>query len=186
MGLPLPLAHRHTKCTPHAGRGPAKTPDPCSEARAAHITKVAVANQAGPELVSSALIWGTSWGSPGRAQVAQPPPPRGLQILTLPRHHPLGVPLGQHPRVPVEAGLLHLREERSNCDNASPVHWERNSKLGEHCVNTTDVNTTRGRGTGSNHPAERGGNSTDYQMVHVLPSMCPPWGQPGTLTSSGP
>lgn len=56
-------------------------------------------------------------------------PSWGLQILTLPRHHPLGVPLGQHPRVPVEAGLLHLREERNNCDNTSPVHWERNPKL---------------------------------------------------------
>ena len=38
----------------------------------------------------------------------------GLQILTLSCHHPLRVPLGQHPCVPIEAGLLHLRERESS------------------------------------------------------------------------
>lgn len=34
-----------------------------------------------------------------------------MQVLTLARHHPLRVALGQQPRVAVEAGLLHFRRD---------------------------------------------------------------------------
>lgn len=82
-----------------------------------------------PRACELGLNLGHAMGFPRKSPGSPAPPSWGLQILTLPRHHPLGVPLGQHPRVPVEAGLLHLRKERNNCDNTSPVHWERNSKL---------------------------------------------------------
>lgn len=70
---------------------------------------------------------------PGRGSPAQAAP-GGLQILTFPRHHPLRVPFGQHPRVPIEAGLLHLRErEREHSHETPPVtcpsSWSKNQKF---------------------------------------------------------
>lgn len=51
-------------------------------------------------------------------------PALGAAILTLPGHHPLRVPLGQHPRVPIEAGLLHLRERGDHETPAVPCSAE--------------------------------------------------------------
>lgn len=92
----------------------------------------------------------------------------GLQILTLPCHHPLRVPLGQHPCVPVEAGLLHLRERESGnretplipCSEVQEhLYWQGWGK---------DMNTAGGRGMWPSHCA-------GWREHHCLPSVSPPW-----------
>lgn len=132
------LAHTATNRTPCTGAGHSMTLDPRSEARASHITKVMVPSQAGPERISPASVWGTSCRllGMGLLKPGQPSAPCwALWILTLPGHHPLRVPLGQHPRVPIEAGLLHLRErERSNRETPlTPVRVKHNPGLRTVC-----------------------------------------------------
>lgn len=52
-------------------------------------------------------------------------------VLTLSGHHPLRVPLGQHPHVTVEAGLLHWggRRERKWIYLAASAHGSRDAAL---------------------------------------------------------
>lgn len=44
-------------------------------------------------------------------------------LLTLSGHHPLRVPLGQHPHVTVEAGLLHWGGMRERLLTANSQQW---------------------------------------------------------------
>lgn len=175
VGL-VPYTHRHAKRTHVQVQGPQHGADQGSEAHASHVAKVAGPSQTSPELRRGDSPGRGLWNPGGPA-----PPPQHLQILTLPGHHPLGVPLGQHPCVPVEAGLLHLRERESNREtplSTRPPGTEFQSVrtvLGR--VWGTDVTTTRSRKLGSSRPAGR-------VEVHVPPLTCPPRGQPGVSTSS--
>lgn len=109
-----------------------------------------------------------------RERVSEPRKPSahswGLQILTLPRHHPLRVPLGQHPCVPVEAGLLHLRERERVVTvrhHLSPVQKFKNTRVGkrvgkgheQHWGQREVVQPPRGM----------------WWKQHCLPSVSPPW-----------
>lgn len=129
-----------------------------------------------PRTCERSLMLGHSMGDPQEEPRQPSTPSWGWQVLTLPGHHPLGVPLGQHSRVPVEAGLLHLQERETTVRQHMPVSWAQNCGL--------RLSTSLG--------AEGLGLTTLQGVAGTAPppirapraSTCPP-GPAGALTSSG-
>lgn len=114
--------HRHTEHPAAPARRAPLDPALLGADRASPITKVRTPVQRCTCHSCSLPAWSPCPHPPGRRTWWSPSPARsaaphwgfllgGLQILTLPGHHALGVSLGQHPRVPIEAGLLHLGGE---------------------------------------------------------------------------
>lgn len=174
--------HRHIKCAPHTRHmGMPRHLDPCSERHSLPTSQRAVCSKRCSHITAMSLPPGSPtptiqargddghcpqphvpralhWEVPqeGASSPGSPAsPPKGLQILTLPSHHPLGVPLGQHPRVPIEAGLLHLREKEEGINTTITCHLGARLKslraknslrtVCWQCLSERDIDTAGGR-----------------------------------------